>query len=1339
MIYSIEYSSFLINVGLLSHQGSDVEEPKSFNEELDASDLEQFNMESCQNGDTQGGNITINSECAPLDDDVDEAQNAFECGDELTTSSGSMMPSRPNLKTGSKTVRDQASCTKKQFCVYCQKSNTKIARHLERIHSNETDVAYALSFPKRSKRRHMLLEKLRKKGNYQHNIEVIRNGNGDLVMQKQTKRKRSVMEYLPCQYCLAFFLREGLEKHEYTCRRKMISQSCFESLDQLDTKHESCFQPAPEINAHSLFKLQSPTSRSEARSRHNLATTVRPSVLDCSELISQHLETCSFSISPTFSDQPDLKSGIEPSRMFSQPSPRPSLPTNSEYGQCPRKDFSDECTLTSSPEPSPQDSFESHLQSNEFSNRATNHASTKPCYQSSLVINAESSPEASKSGFELWFPSTPESGSLPYPESSTSHLSVGSSFEEVLRSSHETSLPGTSEYCSVVESNVKTTFDSCHVSDMVYTAESSSANLNTESCHQSNVCQISSPHASRPSTESCFLASVGCDVRPPPSPELCNHDVIMVSHESLLHPKFEAYTQAEKSSPCCGPKSCQQTRPVSGEPRPEPTRTAFELCLSPSSETSPLPHPEADPSHPVSFKSCFEPVIQSSSKPCPFPCPESFQYQGNMKLTNEPRLTSSMKRSIPPPSSPEANIKSIPQISSCSSNSVDSDALSVLDCNLVNDDSSVRSPSKSLSPKKSEITDMDTTFNSSPCTKASSQCETASTVKLQESSSSLPIQKSSPQSSSNSSLICSTSSETSVSQHISLNKTPDDGKLGQKRQFCLYCRKSYIKMARHLSQKHAEEKDVAHALSFRKGCKKRLLVLEQLRKKGNYQHNVEVLKSGSGELITCKRPTKDHSVGMYLPCQYCLAFYIRHELWKHEKHCKMRTNDNPVCLKRTASSKLLPLQGSVSGDLEEAIHSMKQDKVLQHIRQDATICKYGAWLFVRRGHGKKHQVYVSQKMRELARFMLAVKELDESVQYFRHVCMPSKLDLVIKGAKVVSGFNETLRKFERPSLALKIGTSIRQAAEIICGENVMEGDSETVANVKEFIGLFEKNWISCAKNTALAEPKSTENDSCLDRPSAALSACEENCPVSNKPSQNVKPDICAHRTSQEDGANMEMNECGLCTVISDCGSFTSPALPASVPQPAKGSYSMSNVLLLRTRTAGSGKKQFCVYCRKPIIKIARHLSQNHAEEKDVARAFSFPKGSKTRHCILKQIRNRGNYQHNIKVQETGNGEIVPLRRKNKCNSLTSYQACPHCLGFFLQCDLWKHQRSCTMKKDDGMPRRRRSRSALSKNFALLDCLSEGCQNLVLNMRDDDVSKYLRTDALICKFGNRLYE
>lgn len=695
--------------------------------------LKQFNVESCQHR-TLGRSTFNSSECISLDK-LDKAQKTFKYREELTLFFVSKMPSRPSLKTESKTVRDEASCSKKQFCIYCQKSNTKIARHLERMHSNETDVAYALSFPKRSKRRHALLEKLRKKGNYQHNIEVLQNGNGDIVLQKQTKRKRSAMEYLPCQYCLAFFLREGLGKHEYSCRRKMNSHTCLESLEQLHIKHESGFQPTPELNAQSLVQLQSARSRSLP----NLVSSLQPGSIDCSELLSSYNpETTSFSStqsSPESYDQTDLKSSLGPCHGFSQPCPKPFLPDNSDLGQAPTADFSDEGILTSSPEHSAQSRFEANQQSKELSSPAAIHLSSL---------------DTSKAAFELCLPFTCDPGLLPYHESSPSHLSVYSCIK-VLRSSPETSLPRMPEYCSIFESNNKTTLESCLESSMVCTDVSSSANLNAKSSCQPIVCQMSSLHSTQPSFESCILASVGCDLMPLPSPELCNQTTFKLSHESTLESISESCTQAERSSPYCSPKSYHQT----GEHNPDLSQKSFELCLSPSPETSPLPHSEAGPSPSINFESCFEPIFQSSSETRLSPNPESFQYQGvefNMKL--ETSLASRIKCSSPPSSSPQANIESISKISSASSHSLDTDASSELDCVLINGDSSVGSPTESLAyPKSSvEIVDVDCTSSLS-CVKASSLCEH----------------------------ICSTSSILMQSQQISLNKTTENEKSRKKR------------------------------------------------------------------------------------------------------------------------------------------------------------------------------------------------------------------------------------------------------------------------------------------------------------------------------------------------------------------------------------------------------------------------------------------------------------------------------------------------------------------------------------------------------------------------------
>lgn len=61
------------------------------------------------------------------------------------------------------------------------------------------------------------------------------------------------------------------------------------------------------------------------------------------------------------------------------------------------------------------------------------------------------------------------------------------------------------------------------------------------------------------------------------------------------------------------------------------------------------------------------------------------------------------------------------------------------------------------------------------------------------------------------------------------------------------------------------------------------------------------------------------------------------------------------------------------------------------------------------------------------------------------------------------------------------------------------------------------------------------------------------------------------------------------------------------------------------------KKHYCVFCRRPQVKIARHLLRKHADQQEVAAVSILPTGSKQRHLLLEHLRCRGNYLHNIEV------------------------------------------------------------------------------------------------------------
>ena len=69
-------------------------------------------------------------------------------------------------------------------CLYCGKLlKHRIVEHLNAKHSNEIEVAKALA--KSGKQRAHAIEKLKHKGNYKHNINIITMQNGDLIVAKR--------------------------------------------------------------------------------------------------------------------------------------------------------------------------------------------------------------------------------------------------------------------------------------------------------------------------------------------------------------------------------------------------------------------------------------------------------------------------------------------------------------------------------------------------------------------------------------------------------------------------------------------------------------------------------------------------------------------------------------------------------------------------------------------------------------------------------------------------------------------------------------------------------------------------------------------------------------------------------------------------------------------------------------------------------------------------------------------------------------------------------------------------------------------------------------------------
>ncbi|TRY65314.1 hypothetical protein DNTS_029582, partial [Danionella cerebrum] len=190
---------------------------------------------------------------------------------------------------------------------------------------------------------------------------------------------------------------------------------------------------------------------------------------------------------------------------------------------------------------------------------------------------------------------------------------------------------------------------------------------------------------------------------------------------------------------------------------------------------------------------------------------------------------------------------------------------------------------------------------------------------------------------------------------------------------------------------------------------------------------------------------------------------------KHEKTCKERKVESKNCTTRRrvqkASSQLLPIKES-SGGIQTVIHSMQQDHVTSHIRNDVMICAYGDALFARKGREQSQHRYIAQKMRELGRLVLSAKEIESSVKGLKDLCEPTKFELVLKATRRLSNYSTNTTEYGKPSTAVKIGFSLKGATETWIGHCLMRSNTLAEKRAKKFKELLDNRWSSYVSTNA---------------------------------------------------------------------------------------------------------------------------------------------------------------------------------------------------------------------------------------------------------------------------------
>jgi len=252
-----------------------------------------------------------------------------------------------------------------------------------------------------------------------------------------------------------------------------------------------------------------------------------------------------------------------------------------------------------------------------------------------------------------------------------------------------------------------------------------------------------------------------------------------------------------------------------------------------------------------------------------------------------------------------------------------------------------------------------------------------------------------------------------------------------------------------------------------------------------FLYNIDVLKNKNDkrELIVAKRPEKGvHVKSDYLPCKFCLRFYVKDELWRHGRRCYYSPhdphsedavdNEEQVQLNiveagvRLLNGAGVSVSKEVNAEKEEfyvyVMQALQDDNLEKGVKNDPGIMMFGRTVFDRLGRRRAGKV--RYRIRLLERIKRAARSLTKSDgSEISDYLAPDKFDAVVEAVRTLVGVSDERRlngviMFDKPELAKKTGQLIRKFAEMIEGRLVVDRKRERRQDVADFLYLYSTQW-----------------------------------------------------------------------------------------------------------------------------------------------------------------------------------------------------------------------------------------------------------------------------------------
>lgn len=306
-----------------------------------------------------------------------------------------------------------------------------------------------------------------------------------------------------------------------------------------------------------------------------------------------------------------------------------------------------------------------------------------------------------------------------------------------------------------------------------------------------------------------------------------------------------------------------------------------------------------------------------------------------------------------------------------------------------------------------------------------------------------------------------------------------------KRNTCPYCLRDVSHFPRHLQRNHKNEGAVKKLLSMTFRDPERKVLLDAIRRQGNFASNsttniIRPIRRPRGERNNDIVANSEEGKEKYVVCQSCLGYFSRKFLGRHRRMCPLRTDKvSIVPEKHLTTAQIFAVCSGVHNEYlnsmrlkTEVFPIMRSDDISKTAMNDSLICSYAESLL--RKH-KRIQIrnVISNKMRELGRLLIIMKTIT-GVHILFDALKPEMFDHFVSATKIISGYNDETRTFGAGSLALHMGTTLKQVCDVASKLLIKKSklltysdQEERLKEIKRLRYLIENHWNSEVSSLAL--------------------------------------------------------------------------------------------------------------------------------------------------------------------------------------------------------------------------------------------------------------------------------